>query len=321
MLLVVIFSLLLTLAVDAGLLGLPIALVVGSWFFKYAFLLMDHAAHGRPGTPVLSAEDANPLGETRPILYGVAIAAFYGASGALVTVLGPALVSAIRVTGLLLLPAVLATHVVTGSFASALHPLAVAGTVRGLGPGYALVLAAALACGWVGHAIVFDAGHLALMRPDRAPHVAVARALPVARASSSTGAGSSSASSPSNRRNGGRTVTTARATASVIDSWTSSSPSAARARLAMPGPRSSGARAAARGAWRNSNGSTRASRPGPIPASRTVSRRNSSALLLAARRNGDALVDRQGTPAGRRRIPARVSRAGDPARGTRTGRG
>jgi hypothetical protein len=32
---------------------------------------------------VLSAEDANPLGETRPILYGPAFAACYGASGAL----------------------------------------------------------------------------------------------------------------------------------------------------------------------------------------------------------------------------------------------
>jgi hypothetical protein len=46
-LLVLAFSLMLTLAADAWILGLPAALIVGSWFFKYAFLLMDHAAHGR----------------------------------------------------------------------------------------------------------------------------------------------------------------------------------------------------------------------------------------------------------------------------------
>jgi hypothetical protein len=125
--------------------------------------MLDHAAHGRPGTPVLSAEDANPLGETRPILYGAAIAAFYGASGALDAAIGATAVSAIRVAGLLLLPAILATHVVTDSFATALHPLAIAATLRGLGIGYVAVLAAALACGALGHFVAFDAGHLALI--------------------------------------------------------------------------------------------------------------------------------------------------------------
>jgi len=162
-LLVLAFSLMLTLAADAWILGLPAALIVGSWFFKYAFLLMDHAAHGRPGTPVLSAEDANPLGETRPILYGLAFAAFYGASGALAPALGASAVTVIRLAGWLLLPAVLATHVVTGSFAAALNPFAIAATVRGLGIGYVLVLAAAIACGALGHFVAFDAGHLAFM--------------------------------------------------------------------------------------------------------------------------------------------------------------
>jgi hypothetical protein len=163
LLLVAVFSLLLTLAAGAWVLGLPTALIVLSWYFKYAFLMLDHAAHGRPGTPVLSAEDANPLGESRPVIYGAAIAALYGASGALDAAVGATAVSAIRATGLLLLPAILATHVVTGSFAAALHPFAMAATVRGLGIGYLAVLAAALACGALGHFVVFDAGHLALM--------------------------------------------------------------------------------------------------------------------------------------------------------------
>lgn len=163
LLLVAIFSLLLTLAADAWVLGLPTAFIVLSWYFKYAFLMLDHAAHGRPGTPVLSAEDANPLGETRPVIYVAAIAVFYGASGALDAAIGATAVSAIRATGLLLLPAILATHVVTGSFTTALHPLAMATTVRGLGIGYVAVLAAALTCGALGHFVVFQADHLALM--------------------------------------------------------------------------------------------------------------------------------------------------------------
>jgi hypothetical protein len=67
LLLVAIFSVLLRLALHAGLLGLPALLILGSWFFKYAFMLLDHAAEGRPGAPVLTPEAANPVGEMRPL--------------------------------------------------------------------------------------------------------------------------------------------------------------------------------------------------------------------------------------------------------------
>ena len=82
-LLVVLFATLLTLCSHAGLLGVPAALIVGSWFLKYAFVLLDHVAHGRPGMPVLTAEDANPLGETRPMAYALLIGAGWGAARAM----------------------------------------------------------------------------------------------------------------------------------------------------------------------------------------------------------------------------------------------
>lgn len=163
LLLVVLFSVLLRLALYAGLLGLPALLIIGSWFFKYAFLLLDHAAHGRSGAPVLSVEDANPLGEMRPLLYGMCVGVFYMATAALSEFTSPDLVSALRLLGLLALPAVLAAHTITGSFTEALNPAAVAGVARRLGSGYLVILCVALACGWAGRVVVLDGGHLAFL--------------------------------------------------------------------------------------------------------------------------------------------------------------
>lgn len=162
LLLVAVFSTLLLVGVRAGLPGLPILLIVGSWFCKYAFMLLDHAAEGRPGAPVLAAEDINPLGEMRPLAYGIAIAVFYAASAGLGEYLGSAFKSAVRLLGLLSLPVVIATHTITGSFARSLHPVAVAETARGLGIGYLLVLGIVAACAWLGEIIVFDAGSVSL---------------------------------------------------------------------------------------------------------------------------------------------------------------
>jgi len=163
LLLVALFSVLLRLALHAGLLGLPALLIIGSWFLKYAFLLLDHAAHGRPGAPVLSVEDANPLGEARPLLYGMVVGVFYMATGALEEFATPGLVSALRLLGLLALPGVLAAHAISGSFTAALNPATVVGVTRRLGSSYLVVLCVALACGWAGRAIVLDGGHLAFL--------------------------------------------------------------------------------------------------------------------------------------------------------------
>ena len=163
LLLVTIFAVLLRLAVYGALLGLPALLIIGSWFFKYAFLLLDHAAHGRPGAPVLSVEDANPLGEMRPLLYGAGAGVFYMATGTLDGIVGPELVSGLRLLGLLALPAIVATHSITGSFTEAINPATIIRVIQRLGAAYLVVLCVALACGWAGRAIVLDGGHLALL--------------------------------------------------------------------------------------------------------------------------------------------------------------
>lgn len=163
LLLVAIFAVLLQLGLHADLLGLPLLYIVGSWFLKYAFVLLEHTAQGRPGAPVLSMEDANPLGEMRPFLFGLLIATFLGVGGALGSVLGDGWSMTVDVLGMAVLPAVIAIEVVTGSFAEALHPRNIAAMIRRLGPGYAIVMAIAAACGWLAQWIALDAAHLALL--------------------------------------------------------------------------------------------------------------------------------------------------------------
>ena len=167
LLLVAIFSLLLLFGVKAGMPGIPVLLIVGSWFLKYGFVLLDHVAQGRPGAPVLTAEHANPVGETRPLAYALLIAAAYLATGALADAVGGTpgrtVATALRLAGLAALPAVLATHAVTGSLANALNPIVVVQVTRRLGPGYLLVALAAAACGWLGRFIVFEGGGLWLL--------------------------------------------------------------------------------------------------------------------------------------------------------------
>ena len=143
LLLVAIFAVLLQVALHAGLLGLPLLYIVGSWFLKYAFVLLEHTAQGRPGAPVFSMENANPLGETRPFLFGLLIATCYGVGRALGSALGDGWATATYVLGMTMLPAVIAIEAVTGSFVEALQPRGVAAMIRRLGPGYLIVMAIA----------------------------------------------------------------------------------------------------------------------------------------------------------------------------------
>jgi hypothetical protein len=76
---------------------------------------------------------------------------------------GPHAASGLRLAGLLALPAVIATHTVTGSLARALHPAAFVGMVRGLGSGYVVVIAVAVAAWWLGRFVLLDAGQLSLL--------------------------------------------------------------------------------------------------------------------------------------------------------------
>ena len=67
LLLIVAFAYFSHLPLVRGLLGLPLRLIVLSWFLKYAFVVLDTAARGLGEPPVLSLEMVNPLDEQRPL--------------------------------------------------------------------------------------------------------------------------------------------------------------------------------------------------------------------------------------------------------------
>src|SRR4029453_13444789 len=77
------FSVLLMVALKARFLGIPLGLILLSWFSKYCFVVMDHVSEGACEPPVLSAEMVNPLNEQRPlVLLMMVIGLFFAASRA-----------------------------------------------------------------------------------------------------------------------------------------------------------------------------------------------------------------------------------------------
>jgi hypothetical protein len=73
LLLVGTFSLGLLLASKAGLMGIPLAFILLSWFFKYCFVVLDAIVAGDEEPPVLSIEMVNPVGEQRPLVLALLI--------------------------------------------------------------------------------------------------------------------------------------------------------------------------------------------------------------------------------------------------------
>jgi hypothetical protein len=143
------------LALQAGWMGLPLALALLSWFFKYCFILLDAIVTGAAEPPVLSVEMINPINEQRPLGQALLI----GAGVALCLELGNAAGAVLGwLTGtllLLLLPASIATLGMTGNLLRAAWPPELWSVIRAVGRDYLLLLVAipglALFCLGLGH--------------------------------------------------------------------------------------------------------------------------------------------------------------------------
>ena len=147
--LVIVFALGLALATKVGLLGLPLALMLSSWAFKYAFVAFDAVSRGFDELPVLSVEMINPANEQRPLGVLLIILVFYGGTAALAPAVGDTFTSILRTGALVLLPASLLTLGITGRLIDAVNPRLLVAFIRRLGVDYLILIGFVLGIGAV----------------------------------------------------------------------------------------------------------------------------------------------------------------------------
>src|SRR5258708_21939193 len=142
---VVAFAFLLSLTAKAGLMGIPPALLVISWFFKYAYILFDHTVRGFDEPPTLDIQMMNPLSEQRPLaqvallgLIGYAVYLTHEHFGS------PAALALAVICGFFL-PASVAILGLESNILKAAYPVYWFNLVRGLGLLYGAVLLVILA--------------------------------------------------------------------------------------------------------------------------------------------------------------------------------
>ena len=143
LLLIIVFSVLMTLAIKATLFGIALGLFLLSGFFKYSFALLDELTVGRIEPPVLSIEMMNPIGDSRSLPALVFMVAVFFASEAAVYWFGTTLSVAIGVLVLAALIAVIAMQGVTGSLAQSLNPIRCWRLIMRLRVDFALLIACA----------------------------------------------------------------------------------------------------------------------------------------------------------------------------------
>lgn len=151
--LIVLFSFLLLLAARGGLLGLPLALIIVSWFFKYGFALLDKVADGVNEPPVLSYEMVNPANESRPLGLLAIVGLCYLFTGMLQATLGSGPVTVLRAIGLMLVPAIVMVQVMEG-FVESLNPLRLLQIIVRVPGSYVLILASIAGSWWLATVLV-----------------------------------------------------------------------------------------------------------------------------------------------------------------------
>jgi hypothetical protein len=144
---VIVFALLFHIAAKAGFIGIPLALLLFSWFFKYAYILFDHTVRGFDEPPTLDIEMVNPLNEQRPLAQLLIVCLCVFAVIFTQRQAGTPVAAALAVVLLFFLPASAAVLGLEGNILKAAYPVAWFHLVRGLGILYGTVLLAIFAYG------------------------------------------------------------------------------------------------------------------------------------------------------------------------------
>ena len=138
--LIVVFAILMSVSASAGLLGMPLGLILLSWFFKYAYILFDHVVRGVDDPPTLDIQMVNPLNEQRPLAQLVILGALAAGLYFAWINLPPALTYGLAALVALVLPASVAVLGLESNPLKAINPIALARMIAGLGLMYAAVL-------------------------------------------------------------------------------------------------------------------------------------------------------------------------------------
>ena len=134
------FSLLLVIAANAGIAGIPLGLILLSWFSKYSFVLMDRLAEGAVEPPVLSLDMVNPVSEQRPLLMLLLMMGVYFAARAASRWVGAPAGLMLMIVAAAILPAMVAVQGATGTVIQSLNPRTVLGLIWRLRGDYVLIL-------------------------------------------------------------------------------------------------------------------------------------------------------------------------------------
>jgi membrane protein implicated in regulation of membrane protease activity len=137
---VVVFAILMSLALKSGFTGIPLAFLLSSWLFKYAYVLFDHVVRGVDEPPALDITMVNPLNEQRPIGQIIILAAAGALAKLAAAYVSPIAGALLGLTALFFLPASVAILGLEGNLLKAVYPVALGRMVAGLGVMYAAVL-------------------------------------------------------------------------------------------------------------------------------------------------------------------------------------
>jgi hypothetical protein len=154
LLLLVTFTLGWVLAAKAGFAGIPLGLILLSWFFKYCFVLLDSIVAGSEAPPVLAIEMVNPIDEQRPLAQAAIIVCAILLVRAIFDHLGR---PAGLVSGSILLfelPASVAVLGVTGNPFRAVWPPEIWAITRACGREYVLIVISMFAAGVLAYGLL-----------------------------------------------------------------------------------------------------------------------------------------------------------------------
>lgn len=124
-----------------GLFGVVMGVLLTSWVFQYAYILVEHIANGATEPPVLAMEMLNPAHERRPFIHFLIFFAVYGLMAAIHHWVSPLLADLLAGAALLAVPASIAALAVGDSTLHAVNPRVLWGIARGYGLSYAAILA------------------------------------------------------------------------------------------------------------------------------------------------------------------------------------